>query len=341
MAEIVIHPQHIIDRVSGLDRLKERYGLKVLFCVKSLAHAGAYDAVKHIFDGIEISNDRELLDPAAPVKVVNTLDETEIGRLPLDNSYLISIDNVHMYDTFRSARFLLRLNSTGWLGPEILNNRDLRGSRFGLVEGDVERRMAEDVNFFGVHFHFGRFVDHSQNIHRRFLDRVHDRFGSDLPVIDIGGGQHHITDLDTIVDYAKHKFPHSEIYIEPGRWITQDCVTAKTEVIRATNRSDYKDLVLDLSNELHCKWSDAIYPLPRYCGDVPVKLSGPTCFENDQFGFHRLDPAYCELGARLELGGLTGYCVSFNHTFNGVAKAKVSLDRDRMALEPLELRSSA
>ena len=97
---------------------------------------------------------------------------------------------------------------------------------------------------------------------------------------------------------------------------------------RSTSRRDYKDLVLDLSYELHCKWSDVIYPLASYCDDVPVKLSGPTCFENDQFGFHKLDPVYCELGARLELGGLTGYYVSFNHTFNGIAPAGVSLRQD-------------
>jgi diaminopimelate decarboxylase len=328
MAEIVIYPENIIERVRGLDALKERYDLKILFCVKSLAHAGAYDAVKHIFDGIEISNDRELLDPAAPLKVVNTLDEAEIRQLPVDDSYLISIDNVHMFNGFHSAPYLLRLNSTGWLGLEILKNRDLQGSRFGLEERDVESRMIEDVNFRGIHFHFGRFIDHSQNIHRRFLDKVHNRFGSDLAVIDIGGGQHHINDLDAIVEYARQMFPKADIYIEPGRWITQDCVIAETEVIRSTNRRDYKDLVLDLSYELHCKWSDAIYPLASYCGDVPVKLSGPTCFENDQFGFHKLDPANCELGARLELGGLTGYCVSFNHTFNGIAPAGVSLRQD-------------
>ena len=325
MAEIVVYPQNIVRRVRELDTLKRRYDLKILFCVKSLAHAGAYEAVKHMFDGIEISNDRELLDSAAPLKVVNTLDEAEIRQLPIDETYLISIDNVHMFNEFHTAPYLLRLNSTGWLGPEILINRDLQGSRFGLDEGDVESRMVEDANFRGFHFHFGRFIDHSQDIHRRFLDTAHNRFGTDLAVIDIGGGQHHLDDLDAIVEYARQKFPNAAIYIEPGRWITQGCVIAKTEVIRSTNRRNYRDLVLDLSYELHCKWSDPIYPLAEYCGDVPVKLSGPTCFENDQFGFHQLDPAFCEIGARLELGGLTGYCVSFNHTFNGIAQAAVSL----------------
>ena len=328
MAEILVHPQSIVRRVGELEALKQRYDLKVLFCVKSLAHAGAYDAVKQVFDGIEISNDRELLDPAAPLKVVNTLDEAEIRRLPLDESYLISIDNLHMFDEFRAAPYLLRLSSTGWLGPDILINRGLKGSRFGLDEGDVEDGMIEDANFRGIHFHFGRFIDHGQDIHRRFLDTVHDRFGSDLAVIDIGGGQHHLNNLDDIVEYARVKFPKTAIYIEPGRWITQGCVTAKTEVIRSADRGEYRDLVVDLSYELHCKWSDPVFPLADYCGEVPVKLSGPTCFENDQFGFHRLDPACCEIGARLELGGLTGYCVSFNHTFNGIAQAKVTLCRE-------------
>jgi len=62
MAEIVIYPQNITERVRGLDALKERYYLKILFCVKSLAHAGAYDAVKHIFAGIEIRALSELID---------------------------------------------------------------------------------------------------------------------------------------------------------------------------------------------------------------------------------------------------------------------------------------
>ncbi len=325
MAQLKIYPQKIIDRVRTLDGLKQQYGLKILFCVKSLAHRETYSLVNTVFDGIEISNDRELLDPAAPLKVVNTLDEKEIDRLPLDDSYMISVENRNMFDGFRYAPYLLRLNSTGWLGPDILRQADLKGSRFGLDEDDVGNAMIDAAQFRGIHFHFGRFIDHSKNIHRRFLDKLHNRFGSDLPIIDIGGGQHRIDDLDEIIAYAKDRFPAAEIYIEPGRWITQGCVYAETEVIRSERRADYIDLVLDLSNEIHCRWSDEIQPLATYHGEQPVKLSGPTCFEADQYGMHHLDPVYCEIGAHIALGGLTGYCISFNQTFNGIAPATVTV----------------
>jgi len=325
MAQLNVHPQKIIDRVRTLDGLKQQYGLKILFCVKSLSHAETYGLVSSVFDGIEISNDRELFDPAAPLKVVNTLDEKEIDRLPLDDSYLVSVENRDMYDGFRYAPYLLRLNSTGWLGPDILKQNDLKGSRFGLDEDDVDTAMIDGAQFRGIHFHFGRFIDHSKNIHRRFLDKVHNRFGSDIPIIDIGGGQHRIDDLDEIIAYAKERFPNAELYIEPGRWISQGCVFADAEVIRAEKRADYVDLVLDLSNEIHCRWADEIFPRPAYHGGQTAKLSGPTCFEADQFGVHDLDPAFCEKGARIELGGLTGYCISLNQTFNGIAPASVAI----------------
>jgi diaminopimelate decarboxylase len=312
-------------RVEDLRRTIASDRLKLLLCVKALPVPEALRVLAPAFDGSEISNLAEALIAHPGPTVLNSPDPQAVHALTDRANLVVSVGSPRALATVRDrARYLLRLNAVLWLGPDVLLDPQLRLSRFGLGPADINPAMHRHPNFLGVHVHFGRTIDHDQPLHARLFDRIAVHFGSEMAVLDLGGGQHRFASPGQVVHDALARFPLSEIWLEPGRWLSQGCVTGVGRVLDVIDRGAFDDVVLDLSHELHCRWRDTLEVVDPPAGERACKLSGPTCAERDVLGWFDLDPDALRIGREVTLAGLNGYCLAFNQGFNGIPAAAVA-----------------
>lgn len=201
-------------------------------------------------------------------------------------------------------------------------------SHFGVTLKNFEEDKMDGIE--GLHFH--NLCESSSEAFARSLVVFEKKFGKffgKIKWVNFGGG-HHITRPDydinllkkTILDFKK-KYPHLEVYLEPGEAVALNAGVLVSSVVDFVHNE--KDIaVLDVSATCHMPDVLEINYLPiilngntnsegKYC----YKFVGPTCLTGDVIGDYSFD-APLKMGDKIVFLNMAIYTMVKNNTFNGV-----------------------
>ena len=207
-------------------------------------------------------------------------------------------------------------------------NPCVAGSRLGIRRSALEDEDLSQVE--GLHFH--TMCEQNSDTLERTLVHFEDKFSDLLPQmrwVNFGGG-HHITSptydrqrLVRILNAFRTRYPHLEVYLEPG-----EAIAINTGVLVATVLDVIEEsppiAILDLSAT--CHMPDVLempYRPEIYKAGQPnekpytYSLGGLSCLAGDRIGHYSFDEPLAP-GDRLYFLDMAHYTMVKTSTFNGI-----------------------
>ena len=202
-------------------------------------------------------------------------------------------------------------------------------SHFGVTRARFE---GEDLSGLeGIHFH--NLSELGSDALERTLKVFEEKFGKFLPQmkwVNFGGG-HHITRKDydrdllcKIIISFKKRYPHLNIYLEPGEAIALNAGVLVASVVDIF-KNGVNIAVLDVSATTHMPDVLEMPYLPAILGAKPAivdeentyRLVGPSCLTGDIIGEYSFKEPL-GVGTKLIFLNMAIYTMVKNNTFNGV-----------------------
>lgn len=204
-------------------------------------------------------------------------------------------------------------------------------SHFGVTISNFEKENI--IGLEGLHFH--NLCELNADALDRSLKVFEEKFGEFLPQmkwVNFGGG-HHITRKDynlellyKILNDFKLKYPHLEIYLEPGEAVALNAGVLVASVVDIF-KNGINIAVLDVSATTHMPDVLEMPYLPSILGALPstskeglehnYRLVGPSCLTGDVIGEYSFTKPL-EIGQKLVFMNMAIYTMVKNNTFNGV-----------------------
>ena len=189
----------------------------------------------------------------------------------------------------------------------------------------------------GLHFH--ALCEQGADVFVRTLAVFEEKVATLLPRmkwVNFGGG-HHITRrgydvsllVKTLKDFRK-RWPHLEVYLEPGEAVALDAGELVTTVLEV-NDWGHPFAILDTSAECHMPDVIEMPYRPRVVGagepgakKHTYRLGGPTCLAGDVIGEYSFARPL-RAGDRLVFEDMAIYSMVKNNTFNGMPLPAIAL----------------
>lgn len=216
-------------------------------------------------------------------------------------------------------------------------------SRLGITKKEFKPELLEGID--GLHFH--ALCEQNVDALEGVLKAFEEKFGEFLPKmkwVNFGGG-HHITRIDydvngliALLKNFKTKYPHLEIYLEPGEavgWQTGPLVATVLDIIE----NGVKIAILDTSAEAHMPDTLAMpYRANIRDSGLPnekkftYRLGGNTCLAGDTIGDYSFDEEL-KVGQKIIFEDMIHYTIVKNTTFNGINLPSIVLEHPNGSFE--------
>ncbi|PIY75391.1 MAG: carboxynorspermidine decarboxylase [Candidatus Portnoybacteria bacterium CG_4_10_14_0_8_um_filter_40_50] len=212
-------------------------------------------------------------------------------------------------------------------------------SRLGVTMENFEPKNLKGIE--GLHFHC--LCENNADALGRTLKVFEKKFGEFLPQmkwVNFGGG-HHITRknydiklLCQIIKDFKKRYPHLQIYLEPGEAIALNAGVLVARVIDIF-KNKMNIAILDVSAACHMPdvlempyWPQILGAGKRNQYPYVYRLGGPSCLAGDIIGDYS-SPKPLTIGSKLIFFNMAIYTMVKNTTFNGMQLPSIAL-RDKM-----------
>lgn len=231
----------------------------------------------------------------------------------------------------------LRINPEYSKSPVELYNPCGVYSRLGTTIDNFDKRVLNQLD--GLHFH--ALCEEDSSALEGVLNAFEEKFGAyinDIKWVNFGGG-HHITrkgyDIDRLINLInafQSRYPHLQIYLEPGEaigWRTGTLITSVLDIVH--NGIDIA--ILDISAEAHMP-DTIIMPYRaevRGSGKAGEKkftyrLAGNSCLAGDIMGDYSFDKPL-NIGDKIIFEDQMHYTMVKATTFNGVPLPSIAIRR--------------
>ena len=216
-------------------------------------------------------------------------------------------------------------------------------SHFGVTISNFENENIDELE--GLHFH--NLCELNADALERTLKVFEEKFGkylNQMKWVNFGGG-HHITRSDydlnllgKLIKDFKVRYPHLEVYLEPGEAIALNAGVLVGSVVDIFNNG-IDIAVLDVSPTCHMPDVLEMPYLPTILGAQPLheatageakpikdiyRLVGPSCLTGDVIGEYSFDKTL-SIGDKIVFLNMAIYTMVKNNTFNGVNLPDISL----------------
>ena len=350
----VVSEARLEQNLKILESVQKITGCKILMALKSFSMFSAFPVIKNYLAGSEASSVNEA-----------RLGAEEFGGEMHTFSPSYTEDNIHDYikysdhlvfnsfsqwnrfkDTIRKSdkhvSCGIRVNPEHCETETPMYDPCGPQSHFGVTLANFEPQSLGGIE--GLHFH--NLCELNADSLARTLVVFEEKFGeylSGMKWVNFGGG-HHITrknyDLEllcnTIKDF-KRRYPHLDVYLEPGEAIALNAGVLISSVVDLTN-NDIDIAVIDASATTHMPDVLEMPYLPTILGATPLhiergrgevyKLVGPTCLTGDVIGNYSF-PGKLHIGQKLVFMNMAIYTMVKNTTFNGVNLPDIAImDKD-------------
>jgi len=336
----VVDIQRLKANLEILDDVRQTTGCKILAALKGFAMHSVFPILRERLDGACASGSWEARLAAEEFqKEVHVFapaftsdDITEV----LEFAHHISFNSFSQWKTHRSAvESASRPISCGLrINPEYseveieIYNPCSSNSRLGIRREVFDKEGIEGID--GLHFH--TMCEQNSDTLARTLERFEAKFGEFLPQmkwVNFGGG-HHITspvyDLELLKDTLnafKQRYPHLEVYLEPG-----EAIAINTGVLVSTvldiQSGDPKNVILDISATCHMPdvlempYRPEIFNAGRPREKAfDYRLGGMSCLAGDSIDTYSFDHEL-KIGERIYFLDMAHYTMVKTSTFNGI-----------------------
>lgn len=343
----VVDESVLIRNLTTLDSVQRQTGCKILLALKGFAMFSLFPVIREYLCGVAASSVDEarigfedfgkevhFCAPAFPDQDFNEIlsccNHIVFNSFSLWNRYKSRIKKSE-----KPIRCGIRVN------PEHSEVRvpiyDPCGpfSRLGVTLENFEPKNLEEIS--GLHFH--TLCELNSDAFARTLPVFEEKFGSflkNMEWVNFGGG-HHITRSDydinllcNLINGFKSRYPHLEVYLEPGEAIALNTGVLVASVLDIFhNRMDIA--ILDTSAAAHMP--DVLEmpyrPVIEGTGNpgqfpFTYRLAGLTCLAGDVIGDFSF-PEPLKPGDRLVFQDMAHYTMVKNNTFNGVRLPSIGI----------------
>ena len=335
----LIDEDALVRNAHVLDRVRKAAGVKILLAQKAYSVWKTYPLLAPYLDGTTASGLFEALlaaeaMPGRENHVYNpAFTETDFRKLVKVCDHIVFNSPAQVAHFAARARRAgvspgLRVNPLYSEVEHAIYNPCAPDSRLGTPRSAVTEETASAID--GLHFH--ALCEQGADVLVRVLEHFENAFGVFLPKmkwVNFGGG-HHITrkgyDIPLLVHTLKafrRRWPHLEVYLEPGEAVALDAGTLVASVLEVTDFG-HPFAILDTSAECHMPDVIEMPYRPRLVGSgAPgekrhtYRLGGPTCLAGDVIGDYSFDRPL-KAGDRLVFEDMAIYSIVKNNTFNGM-----------------------
>ncbi len=330
-----------------LQQVQNEAGVKILLALKGFALWSTFDLCKEYLQGCCASGLHEaLLAKEEFGKEVHTYSpafkDEEIDEI-LDISNHVVFNSFNQWKHFRNkaigkASCGLRINPEYSSVEVDLYNPCGAFSRLGITKDNFQEAEIEGIEGFHFHALCEQNVDALQGALLNF-EKNFSQYFSQLKWVNFGGG-HHITRKDydvqgliTLLKDFKKRYPHLEVFLEPGEavgWQTGYLVATVLDIVN--NGMDIA--ILDTSAEAHMPDTLAM----PYRADIresglinekehTYRLGGNTCLAGDIIGDYSFDKPL-NIGDKIILEDMIHYTMVKTTTFNGIKLPSIAIQKD-------------
>ena len=332
-----------------LDSVRKRTGAKILLAQKAFSMYSVYPILAEVLDGTCSSSPDEArlgreYFPGEVHAFAAAYSEQDLRTLLPLCDHLV-FNSFSQWERFRpitkefegKVSFGVRCNPEHSETETAIYDPCAPGSRLGILRSAFPATLPEGIE--GLHFH--TLCEKNSDALVRTLAAFEEKFGDLIPQmkwIDFGGG-HHITrpdyDVDLLCDCIngfKERYPHIQVYLEPGEAIALNTGTLEATVLDLTwNHMDLA--VLDASAAAHMPDVLEMPYRPNIVGaGMPgekaytYRLGGPSCLAGDVIGDYSFDEPLTP-GTRLSFLDMAHYTMVKTNTFNGLRLPSIYLKK--------------
>lgn len=338
-----------------LKSVQERTGAKILLAQKAFSCFPVYPILRPYLAGTaasglyearlgheEFGGEVHVYSPSFKPREI-----TEILRFA-DHLIFNSLGQWHRYRAEvvanpRPVSAGLRINPEYAEAVAEIYNPCIPGSRFGALASQLEGADLDGIE--GLHFH--TLCEQGAGALQRTLEAVIEKFDSHLQRmkwLNMGGG-HLITapgyDVELLVRLilqVRERYPHLQIYLEPGEAIAIGSGVLIGSVIDIVENG-MPIAVIDISATAHMPDTLEMPYRPEILdaglpGERPhtYRLGGPTCLAGDVIGDYSFD-APLRVGDRLVFREMAHYTMVKTTMFNGVPHPDICIRREDGGIE--------
>ena len=320
-----------------LKRVQDETGVKILLALKGFAMHSTFDLCKKYLKGCCASGLHEaLLAKEEFGKEVHTYSpafkDEEIDEIISISNHLVfnSFNQLKRYKdkAFKKVSLGVRLNPEYSSVEVDLYNPCAPNSRLGITKANFDESQLQYLEGFHFHALCEQNVDALEGALANF-EKNFSLYFSQLKWVNFGGG-HHITradyDVEGLINLLKDfksRYPHLEVYMEPGEavgWQTGYLVATVLDIVN--NGMDLA--ILDTSAEAHMPDTLAM-PYRAMIRNSAVafekkytyRLGGNTCLAGDIIGDYSFDEPL-KVGDRIIFEDMIHYTMVKTTTFNGI-----------------------
>jgi carboxynorspermidine decarboxylase len=318
-----------------LDRVQKESGCKILLALKGFSMWSTFPLIKKYLYGSEASSVNEArLGYQKFNKNVHVFSPSYTDENIKDyikySSHLV-FNSFSQWNKFKNicekkVSCGLRVNVEHSEVENPMYDPSSPNSHFGVKKENFEKENLQGLE--GLHFH--NLCELGADALERTLKVFEEKFGEFLPQmkwVNFGGG-HHITRSDYGVDLLiriikdfKNRYPHLEVYLEPGEAIALNAGVLVGSVVDIFNQT----AVLDVSATCHMPDILEMPYLPTILNAKPAneggehnyRLVGPSCLTGDVIGEYSFKEPL-KIGQKLVFLNMAIYTMVKNTTFNGV-----------------------
>ncbi len=320
-----------------LKKVQDEAGVNILLALKGFALYSSFDLCSKYLKGCCASGLNEaILAKEEFKKEVHTYSpafkDEEIDEIISLSNHLVfnSFSQLKRYKdrAFGKVSLGLRVNPEYSSVEVDLYNPCAPFSRLGVVRANFEEEYLSYLD--GLHFH--ALCEQNVDALKGALANFEKNFGeyfSQLKWVNFGGG-HHITRADydvqgliKLLKDFKDRYPHLEVYLEPGEavgWQTGYLVASVLDIVN----NGMNIAILDTSAEAHMPDTLAM----PYRADIrnsgvanekkyTYRLGGNTCLAGDIIGDYSFDEPL-KVGDKIVLEDMIHYTMVKTTTFNGI-----------------------
>ena len=351
----VVDLQRLKSNLDILDEIRRSTGCKILCALKGFAMHSVFPLLREKLDGACASGPWEARLAAEEfgkeIHVFAPAFTNEDMSEILNIAHHISFNSFNQWKTHRSkiersTRSIscgLRVNPEySEVEVEIYNPCSTR-SRLGIRRDAFEGESLDGIE--GLHFH--TMCEQNSDTLVRTLEQFESKFAeyfSAMKWVNFGGG-HHITSPiydrelleKTLLDF-KTRYPHLEVYLEPGEAIAINTGVLVSTVLDIQD-SNPKNVILDVSATCHMPDTLEMPYRPEIWQagnpgerNFDYRLGGMSCLAGDSIGVFSFDKGL-KIGDRIYFLDMAHYTMVKTSTFNGIKHPAIATwDPDRNEL---------
>lgn len=341
----VVGEEKLEKNLKILNKVEKETGAKILMAIKSFSMFKVFPLARKYLSGSEASSVNEA-----------KLGHTKFGKET--HTFSPSYTNKNIKEYLKYSDHLVFNSFSQWNKfKDVCNGKASCGIRVNVEHSETDNPMydpSRPKSHFGVTIsnfqneniegleglHFHNLCELNADALERTLKVFEDKFGKYLAKmkwVNFGGG-HHITRKDynldllykTIKDF-KTRYPHLEVYLEPGEAIALNAGVLVGSVVDTFNNG-INIAVLDVSPTCHMPDVIEMPYLPTILGAKSAterssdiyRLVGPSCLTGDVIGEYSFNKPL-KVGDKVVFLNMAIYTMVKNNTFNGVNLPDISL----------------